>query len=111
MSNTLLRATDMSELSEGAAHCRAFGHQWQDHGATKVGKGLNQGWRVSLVCSSCSTMKLFSLSRNGQLESPRYVYPDFYLAKFFIGQEERGQLRLEALKDLLDKPALKLVNK
>jgi hypothetical protein len=107
---TMKRAATMADLSEEVMHCRAFGHQWQDHGATRVGKGLAQGWRVTMVCSSCATLKLFTLGRQGQLDAPRYIYPDFYLAKFFIGSDERAAMRLGALRELLEKPSLKLVN-
>lgn len=93
-------ATDPSELSEGSIRCRAFGHVWRQHGATELDNRA-RGWAVTLLCSSCSTLKLFQLTRRGELSQPRYVYPDRYLAKFFIGADERAEFRLEALADIL----------
>ncbi len=89
------KARDLAELSEGAVHCRAFGHQWHDHSADPVGRA--KGWTVTLICASCGTRKLFQLSRRGELSAPRYQYPEGYLATFFIGNEERAAMRLEAL--------------
>jgi len=88
------RARDLSELTEGAAYCRAFGHHWThvDHPGSRV-----KGWAVTMACPTCGTQKLFQLSRRGELTAPRYVYPDRYLASFFIGPQERAAFRLDAL--------------
>lgn len=94
----------MSELTEGAVHCRAFGHSWLKHGTTPL---RVKGWTVTMACSSCGTLKLFQLSQRGDLTLPRYVYPDRYLAAFFIGKDERAAMRLEALE--LTMPPLKVV--
>jgi len=103
---TVKRAADLSELSEGAMHCRAFGHRWLEHGQTPRVKG----WTITMACDSCGTLKLFQLSQRGELTAPRYVYPDFYLARFFIGQDERAAMRLEVLAPLLARGNMKIVN-
>ena len=90
------RAHDLSELSEGAVHCRAFGHSWSDP-HKKAMPGRKAGWAVTLICSVCHTEKHFQLSRRGELTAPRYIYPNGYLATFFVGPEERAAMRLEAL--------------
>ena len=95
------RAHDVSELSEEAIYCRAYGHGWAYPGDTQIGKGQAKGWRVTQVCTCCGTLKLFTLSRQGDMTEKRYIYPDFYLAKFFIGAEERAEFRLSALADKL----------
>ena len=96
------KAHDLSELAEGSAYCRAFGHGWTSpHPASFEGKGRKAGWAVTLICTRCGTEKHFSLSRRGELSAPRYVYPDNYLATFFIGPEERAEFRLDALHDIL----------
>lgn len=90
----MIKAHDLSELSAGAMHCRAFGHNWQHvHRAGSRAKG----WAVTMACPTCATQKLFQLSQRGELTQPRYVYPDNYLATFFVGPEERAAFRLEAL--------------
>lgn len=99
------RARSIEELAEGSAHCRAFGHNWQH--VTHAG-GRVKGWAVTMACPTCGTQKLFQLSQRGELTKPRYVYPDHYLASFFIGHEERGQFRLEALG--LTRGELKVIN-
>ena len=91
------RAHDLSELSEGAVHCRAFGHNWVHPSAKSQGRGRRAGWAVTLICSVCETEKRFQLSYRGELTAPRYVYPDNYLATFFVGNDERAAMRLEAL--------------
>ena len=90
-------ATDPTQLTDEVMHCRAFGHQWTDTGATPVGKGNARGWRVTQTCGCCGTDKLFDLNRRGELANASYRYPDYYLARFYIGSEERGQFRLQAL--------------
>ncbi len=99
------RAKRIEELAEGAAHCRAFGHHWQhvDHEG-----GRKKGWAVTMACPTCGTQKLFQLSQRGELTAPRYIYPDNYLAAFYIGPDERAEFRLEALG--LAGPALRVVN-
>jgi hypothetical protein len=103
------RAHDLSELAEGAAYCRAFGHQWTaPHKKAFGGRGRKAGWAVTLHCPMCGTEKHFQLSRRGELTAPRYVYPDRYLASFFIGAEERARFRLEAL-DLPVESSLRVI--
>lgn len=91
------RAHDMSQLSEGAVHCRAFGHSWAHPSPKSQGRGRRAGWAVVLICSVCETEKRFQLSYRGELTAPTYVYPPRYLATFFVGPEERATMRLEAL--------------
>ena len=98
------RARSIEELAEGATHCRAFGHNWRH--VTHEG-GRKAGWAVTMACPTCGTLKLFQLSQRGDLTKPRYVYPDRYLASFFIGPSERATFRLEALG--LPVPKLKVV--
>jgi len=103
------RARDLSELCEGAAYCRAFGHSWVDlHPPKNQGrKGRKAGWACSLICDRCHTEKHFMLSHRGELTAPRYVYPPQYLASFFIGPDERAAMRLEALGlPVVDSPAV-----
>jgi hypothetical protein len=95
------RAMSVGDLTEEAIYCRAYGHGWVYHGDTQVGKGIAKGWRVTQVCTCCGTLKLFTLSRKGEMSEKRYIYPDYYLAKFFIGAEERAEFRLNALADKL----------
>lgn len=92
------RAHNLHELTEGAVYCRAFGHSWS-HPNKKAfgGKGHKAGWNVTLICSVCTTEKHFQLSRRGELTAPRYIYPDHYLAVFFVGPDERAAMRLDAL--------------
>lgn len=92
----MIRATNLGELSEGATHCRAFGHSWVSQ-HPKVNRGRKAGWAVTLICSVCATEKHFQLSQRGELTAPRYIYPDGYLATFFVGPEERAAFRLDAL--------------
>ncbi len=103
------RAHDFGEMAEGSAFCRAFGHNWaQVSHEAYGGKGRKPGWAVTLECPTCGTRKHFMLSQRGELTAPRYEYPDNYLAAFYIGAEERGQFRLEAL-GLHDNP-LRVIN-
>lgn len=98
------RADDFQDMAEGSQYCRAFGHSWtHPHPDAYGGKGRKAGWAVTLICSVCDTEKHFTLSRRGELSQPRYIYPDNYLASFFIGPDERAQFRLAAL-GLTDPP-------
>jgi hypothetical protein len=99
------RARRIEELAEGASHCRAFGHHWEH--VTHAG-GRVKGWAVTMACPTCGTQKLFQLSSRGDLTAPRYIYPENYLAAFFIGPNERAAMRLDALG--LAGPVLKVVN-
>src|SRR5690349_4442176 len=91
------KAHDLSELSEGSVHCRAFGHSWANPHNKAMPGGRKAGWAVTLICTVCATEKHFQLSRRGELTAPRYVYPDNYLATFFVGNDERAAMRLDAL--------------
>lgn len=93
-------ARDTSELSEGAVWCRAFGHGWVTHDAAAL-DDRTAGWAVTLICPQCGTLKQAQLSQRGDLGAWRYSYPDRYLAKFFIGADERADFRLEVLADRL----------
>lgn len=107
---TAKRAHSVAEMLEGSAWCRAFGHAWGDpHKDAYGGRGRKAGWAFTLICQTCATEKYFKLSRRGELTAPRYVYPDGYLVSFFIGPEERGAFRLEALGLPSDSPHLRIV--
>lgn len=91
------RARNLRELSEGATYCRAFGHSWAEPHKNALPGGRKAGWACSLICPVCGTEKHFMLSHRGELTAPRYIYPDHYLAVFFVGPDERAAMRLEAM--------------
>ena len=97
------KATTRAEMAEGSAWCRSLGHRWAEpHASAYGGRGHKAGWAVTLICPTCGTEKHFQLTKRGELDAPRYVYRDNYLATFFIGPDERAEFRLEALHDIIE---------
>lgn len=70
--------------------CRAFGHTWEEF--IPVGKRKPEwGFRISLLCTSCSMERHDVIDTAGGLSHRQYLQPDDYSG---IGGYSRAEYRL-----------------
>lgn len=89
-------AADIAELSAEAIWCRSFGHGFKPYVPAQKDSDA-AGWAAVIVCGHCGTKRFFQWTRRGGKEARGYRYPDYYLAKFPVGPDERVEIQYEAL--------------
>lgn len=94
-------STDRLEsLSEEALHCRDLGHAWRPYRAEHLPNG---GWARTMRCRSCACLRIQHLDRFGHPRANRYQYPEMYLLNGGFTVDDRANLRLYALRALLER--------
>jgi hypothetical protein len=81
---------DLSDLPLPWLKCRSFGHSWDEY--RPVGKRKPSfGFRISLLCVSCTMERHDIVDTNGNLAARQYVEAEGY---YDIGKWSRAEYRL-----------------
>jgi hypothetical protein len=92
----------VSQVSDAHLNCRIIGHGWRYLDAWKEGKGFRQ----TLRCPGCKTVREDKIASNGDVISKKYKYADGYLlsdaglggARFTSRDRSKLRLRLVEIK-------------
>lgn len=92
------------KLSQSFLYCRAFGHNWRPWTAKWIPE--QRCFEQIVRCTRCKNQRLQLLDRRGDVVAGHYRYAPGYLHKGLgrLVGEDKGKVRLEALKRQIAKP-------
>lgn len=97
---------DVEVFAQGASTnhllCRELHHSWLPH---TIGAYRDGGFKRTLRCPRCKTLKHMEISNRGLVTSASYEYPEGYLVEGLgrIVGEARGVLRLASITRAVEK--------
>ncbi len=86
----------VTDLSDGALRCHAFGHPWEVGPVQRVSPVGMEVWQVKLTCPSCTKTRLDYVEPGTyELEGRRYSRPDGFSV---IEPADRHDYRQEVIR-------------